>query len=183
MAAVYHIKRDFRGTTLYPLNLLQDVYPDAYAAQRAKYHGREGLMEYRIPLLDVRWNDVIFCAPLHPYHVYAALLEAGGRPDPALTWFQIPLERLRQKRVAYLTYVATGMNNPADTDVEVFTPATYRELTHLPARTGAYYRAEIGAGRRPLLFHGVPHVLVEGTLDVADLPVLLWSRRPDGAGG
>ena len=60
MPFVYHIRSaDFRGTTLYPLNRLRDRYPDVYEAQRAKYRGREWLLEARVPLLDVLWNDVI----------------------------------------------------------------------------------------------------------------------------
>jgi hypothetical protein len=46
-----------RGETLYPLNQLRSVDPALYGRERAKYKGREAVLEFRIPLIDVLWND------------------------------------------------------------------------------------------------------------------------------
>jgi hypothetical protein len=182
MECVYHQKRDFRGTRLLPLHALAEEYPDLYRAARAKYAGRERLMDYVVPVLGVRWNDVIHCAPIHPRLVYLALRKAGASPEPR-EWFQIPVQRLPVERTVWFGYRTTFSpfegDFPPDDEFEPFDPARYRELDRLPAKTLAYYREEVRQGRQPLLrFQHVPHVLVAAPIEVSDVGVIEWSRRP-----
>lgn len=47
---VYHrVPENLRGTVLYPLNMLKDVFPDIYTETVRKYEGREHVLETRIP--------------------------------------------------------------------------------------------------------------------------------------
>ena len=183
MAYVYHRKHDLRGTVLLPLNALATVHPDVYATAKAKYAGRERLMEYVIPLLGVRWNDVVHCAPIHPHLVYTAWREAGGAPR-STEWFKIPVERLPAERTVWFGYRTDFSPDagelPPDADFEAFDPARFRELEGLPAATLAAYREQLALGRLPLRFVRVPHVLVAGPIDVADLEEIEWSSPPDG---
>jgi hypothetical protein len=180
MEFIYHRKRNFRGTRLLPLHALAEEYPDLYHAAIAKYSGREGLMDYVIPVLGVRWNDVIHCAPIHPRLVYAALREAGASLEPR-EWFQIPVRRLPVERTVWFGYRKTFSpfdgEFPPDDEFEPFDPTRYRELDRLPDKTFAYYREEVELERQPvLLFKHVPHVLVAAPIDVSDVGVVEWSR-------
>ncbi len=179
MPCVYHMKAaDFRGATIYPLNRLRERYPEVYDAQRAKYAGREVLMEARISLLDVLWNDVIHCAPLHPHQFYRAMRDAGGAPRPDLEWFRVPLERLAHRRAVYWHPLRRPPDRPryhfATDEFAPFVPEEYAELALLPPEQLAYYREEFAAGRRPLLARFTTHVLVAGAIDVTGLMVFRW---------
>jgi hypothetical protein len=189
MQHVYHWKPPgFRGAVIYPLNQLRAVYPDRYEAAAAKYRGREWLMDEVIPLLGVRWNDVVHCAPIHPRHVYVALQRHDPQPVAAREWFRIPVARLRPHRVVYYKHrflppLPPAPRTAADqaayaADFEPFAEARYRELAALPAATIAHFESALAGGRRPLLFNWVPHILVDGTIDVSGVAVVEWSRPP-----
>ena len=178
---VYHRRAPgFRGETIYPLHALAERFPDLYDAQRAKYAGREALMDNIVPLLGRRWNDVVHCAPIHPHRVYRALAEAGDAPQlgERRQFFRIPVGRLAGVRAVWFTYPADERPAfPIGADqVAWFDPTRYEELTAVPPRTCAYYRAELAAGRPPLLYRHVPHVLVDGPIDVADVDIIEWHQ-------
>ena len=59
-----------------------------------------------------------------------------------------------------------------------FDAGRYAEMTRLPKATVDYYRECTATGRAPLLFVGVPHILVEGAIRVDDLETVGWA---DGA--
>jgi hypothetical protein len=61
-----------RGETLYPLNQLESIDPVLYDLGRARYKGREAVLEFRIPLIDVLWNDALHLSTIHPRHLAAA---------------------------------------------------------------------------------------------------------------
>src|SRR3954469_11560600 len=85
---LYHRRpADLRGTILYPLNQLAGVAPDLYQQQRAKYHGREALMEQRVPQLDCLWNDVLHLSPVHPARL-AELARVNELAWSAADWFE-----------------------------------------------------------------------------------------------
>jgi hypothetical protein len=45
----------------------------------------------------------------------------------------------------------------------------YRKV---PSETIEYYKACKAKGERPLLFHGVPHILYKGTIDTTGLEII-----------
>src|SRR5262245_45843041 len=86
---VYHaVPGRLLGHTLYPLNILRDVYPEAHALQVRKYVDREKLMHQRIPLLTCLWNDVLHFSTVHPAQIRDAILEVG-LPWTPRSWFEI----------------------------------------------------------------------------------------------
>lgn len=181
MSFVYHRRHpDFRGETLYPLNALAELHPDLYAGQAVKYRGREVLMESVLPLLNVRWNDVIHCSPIHPHLVFRALVEAGSivQVTGEQEFFKIPLTRLEGQRVIWFTFPDTVAPPYAwrPESAAWFDPARYEELRRVPDRTIAHYGSEAAAGRMPLTYSGIPHVLVVGPIDVAGLDGIWWSQ-------
>lgn len=182
MQYVYHGKQaGFRGSTIYPLNRLKEVHPDLYAMQAAKYGGREWVMDTVVSHLGLRWNDVIHCAPIHPHLIFLALQRAGAARSPDVTWFKIPVDRIAESRAVYLEQRSPGLGLEA-ADYAPFSRGRYRELTAVPDGAIAYYAEMVGQGRRPLLFQGVPHVLVADPIDVAGVEVIAWGTPPDRGG-
>lgn len=186
MPYIYHGKHPhFRGNAIYPLHRLQSAVPEIYAEQLTKYRQRPWAIERIIPILGVRWNDVVHCAPVHPYHVFRALEEVGAAPDPAREWFQIPLARIDGQRAVWYAYASSARNRhevPSN-DYEAFDPERYRELTQLPSRTVAHYREVAGRGLElNWLFHGTPHILIDGVVNVEGVETIRWSVPPDNLG-
>ena len=67
MAFVYHLcAPDFRGEVLYPLDSLRSAYPDIYLRERVKYEGRDSVLEYKVPFLDVTWGATVNLSALDP---------------------------------------------------------------------------------------------------------------------
>jgi hypothetical protein len=178
---VYHmIARDFRGTVLYPLNGLAEVYPEVYAREAPKYVGRESVISYRVPHLDAAWADTVNLSTLDPRLLLAAR-ERLGIPSSNLLQrriLRIPIDHLAGHRLVRYSGLTRWINSSPGEDVpavppahefEPIDPALYRETTEVPAAHLAYLVECQAAGRRPLGFVHVPHVLALGAIDVADL--------------
>jgi hypothetical protein len=90
MNFIYHlVPKDMRGDILYPLNKLNNVYPDLFKKAAKKYEGRELLRELRIPVLDCLWNDVLHFTAVHPKKIKNALAEAGIPIQRSFECFEI----------------------------------------------------------------------------------------------
>ena len=176
-----------RGGTLYPLNQLRVVHPDLYEHESGKYVGREAVLEFRIPLLDVLWNDTLHLSPIHPRHLAAAWHAVGLT---SLMWdrdfYEIPGERVAGHRCVWFASQAFWVNNsphedvplaPPEDEFSLFDPTRYEQLAGPPAAYHAYLRRQQERGQRALQFPKIPHVLVAGPIDVTDLGLV----RADGA--
>jgi hypothetical protein len=163
-----------RGETLYPLNALRSAHSDVYERERAKYAGREVLLELRIPLLDVLWNDAVHLAPIHPARLMAVWRAEGF--SPALwrrtEFFRIPVERIDAGRAVWFGAGAMSSDVLRDDEVEPFDVERYRELEEPPPAHTAFLRERREQGRRVLPFAHVPHVLVAAPVDVAGVEVV-----------
>ena len=63
MTAVWHgVPRDVIGDALFPLSQLRDLDAGLYESQRAKYAGREEVLDYRLPVLDCGFLETIHCS-------------------------------------------------------------------------------------------------------------------------
>lgn len=175
MEVVYHgVPAGMAGEVLYPLNRLAAVEPGPYERQLAKYAGREELLELQIPGLDLLWNDVLHCSPLHPRLLYEARRELGlpTAEQDGLTgrFFEVPLERILVHPVVWLSH------GSLEGSFEPFDAARYQELTEVPAARRAYLREAKAAGRHIRAFAFVPHVLVAGPVDVRGLRTFAWGE-------
>jgi hypothetical protein len=179
------------GDVLYPLNQLAAVAPEAYESQRAKYLGREAVLDARISQTGLLFNDTVHCAPVHPHHLFAARKEHGFAPSrvrragPYFSglFFEIPLERITLHPVLWYRWEALWINGAPGEDVpaappleefEPFDSRRYRELPGVPDAHLAYLRRMKDAGKRPLLFVHIPHVLVTGPIDIRGLLRVRW---------
>ena len=175
---LYHRRPpDLRGETLYPLGLLENVHPDLHELELAKYAGREVLLDLRIPLLEVRWNDALHLCPLHPSRLASAWRAAG---IDSAAWehdfFRIPVDALAGLLAVWFATGAVSVPDGPDEqgrlslpsgDVSWFDPARYRELDAPPARHLEHLCEHREQGGRVRPFAYVPHVLVGAPLDVA----------------
>jgi hypothetical protein len=177
MPFLYHARPDdMRGDTLLPLNQLRRLHPDVYERAREKYAGREAVTAFRVPVLDVLWNDALHLSPIHPARLAAAWAVAG-LPESAWEgeFFAIPVDRIDAGRAVwfaqevYLTRDAPDL--PAE-DFSPFDPARYEELAELPAGYADYLRQRRESGRPLRRFAAVPHVLVTAPIDVAGLTLV-----------
>ena len=191
MKVVYHAApRDMVGSTLYPLHRLKAIAPDAYELQKSKYAGRESVLDYRIPGLDVLLNDTLHCAALSPARLFDERVRLGlpvPRTDAATMmtelFFAIPLERILQHRVVWYSGKTMWINGAPGEDVpmtpppeefEPFDPDRYEELAAPTPAHLAYLRRVKDAGGRPLMFVHIPHILVAGPVDVSGLDPIRW---------
>lgn len=196
MGFVYHgVPRDMVGDVIYPLNQLAAIHPELYEAQKAKYVGREESLEFRIPDIDLLWNDTVHCASVHPYHLFSARSSLGmdppRRPAPP-SWatglaFEIPLARIMVHRVVWYSGKTLWINGAPNEDVpltppldelEPFDPERYQPLTDATPAHVAYLRRMKDRGERPLMFVHIPHILVAGPIDVSGVRAVPWDEPP-----
>ena len=183
MPFVYHLcSEDFRGSTLYPLNLLASVYPEIFERERPKYHGRESVLEWQVPHLGVPWGDTVNLSALDPVHLVQARQRLGVPFSRLLERrvVRIPVERIRSKAVVYDSRShwinsSPGQDVPLTPPEEEFSPFaadTYEELAEVPQLHLDYLRRQLSLGEPALGFVFVRHVLVAGPLDISGLSLV-----------
>ena len=142
---------------------------------RAKYAGREWVMERQVLPLGKLWNDVIHLAPVHPFQIMLSI-QALGVPVADRRWFQIPVERIAHLPAMYLVPPPEPRPFRLD-DFKPFSPGDYRELEAMPPEALESNRTLVPQGLRPLIMNRTLHVLVDGDINVSGLPVLSWLDR------
>jgi len=164
-----------RGTVLYPLNQLKEIYPDAYDEYVKKYVGREHLLETRIPILNCLWNDVLHFTAVHPETLYKNLKEAGFDADEIVSkkWFKVPIDLLEQDKTISCLYRRDISVIPRARDFQQFDPNKMDLYATVPKETLDYYKKQWSKGERPLFFHRVPHILFKGTIDTKNLEIIV----------
>ena len=189
MPYLYHGRPpDMRGDTLYPLNQLAAIHPDLYEHQKRKYVGREAVLEFRIPLLDVLWNDALHLSPIHPRRLAVAWRSAGLWSEIwEREFFEVPVDRIAGLPSVWFASEALWVNNSPHEEVPLspplsefsrFEPAAYEQLAEPSPAYHDYLRRQKERGRRPLQFPKIPHVLVAGPIDVAGLTLVRADVAP-----
>ncbi len=143
-----------------------------------------------IPKLDCRWNDVLHFTIIHPHDIYKELIEAGYELGKPVIFFEVPLERLASSpRAVYHTPSPileersfSVANQAPDLVIDpnmVQLPGEI-DFTYptFPAHTKAYFQFERQHGRSPLLFNGLPHFLLQASLETSGLPTIDWRNDP-----
>jgi hypothetical protein len=152
------------GDTLYPLNKLRGLYPELYTEQRAKYSNRPHVPESYIEPLDCAWGDVVFLTPVHPQDVFQAISEAGFQRPQRTGFFEIDAESLDPA----LTTIWLG--HAQERKTESYLPYETNRLKSLQSvsdYTRAYYADCKESNVRPLLWHGLTHVLYKGEIHIS----------------
>jgi hypothetical protein len=193
LSVVWHgVPQGMVGDTVVPLGQLRSVDPDLYETQKAKYAGREAVLDYRIPLLNCGFLDTVHCSSVHPHKIYRARQEAGfevpARSDTG--WgiglaFEIPLERILVNRTAWYSWRTPWVNGypyedvpaePPSDEFEDFDSASYTPLPDVPDRHRLYLARMRDERRWPLTFVHIPHVLVAGAIDIRGCRIVRWEE-------
>ena len=174
MSFLYHrVPPRVEGTTLYPLNRLKDIYPEAYEQGARKYQGRRALQRERIPILgNCLWNDVLFLMAVHPEEFRKAW-ESLLPPLRPRRFYQIDSATLDHNKLAVLTRM--GVNEPRG--YEPFSESRIHAYNFIPEETFAYWEEEKAAGESPFLFMHIPHILYRGAIDVSKAPIIELEPR------
>ena len=183
MAFVYHLcADDFRGTRLLPLNDLRGAYPEVYDRERAKWDGRESVLEWEVPHLGVPWGDTVNLAALDPVHLVEARRRLGMPFSQLLERrvVRIPVTRIANQPAVVYDGRSHWLNSrpgddvPATPPEEEFTPFdadVYEELAEVPDLHLDYLAERRDSRRLALGFVFIRHVLVAGPVDISGLPL------------
>ena len=160
------------GSVLYPLNELEDVDPETWRQERQKYAGREQVLEKRVPPLNCFWNDVLHLSPVDPVDIIAALGAVGIEPLRR-RFFEIdPFDLDSNRTVIFVDRRANISGSQDGSQWLPFQPAALTEFSAFNEASRQYYRECAQAGRRPLLWGYLPHVLYRGRLDTRTLRIV-----------
>lgn len=170
MSYLYHrVPANMAGTTLYPLNALRAVSPEAYEFHVQKYMGREKLMRERIPMLECLWNDVLFMSAVSPQDFCRAYYAAGFPKVRAMNFYRIDPRTLPEQNFVVINRMA--MNEPRG-----YVPYRHIDLpayASVPPETYAYWQSERAKKNdRPMLWMHIPHILYRGPIDVSGLEIV-----------
>jgi len=170
MKYLYHqLLKDMEGSTLYPLNELQEIYPDLYAKKVQKYQDRENLLDEMVPILNCKWNDVLHFSPVHPKETQKTFKEIDHEFHGKFLEIDPKLLDL-DKTVTYLYFTDGPGLNPKE--VIRFNPKDLEEYSRLRYETKKYYREKYLTSKRPLLFYKIPHILFKGTISLNDATII-----------
>lgn len=185
MAFLYHLcAPDFRGTTLHPVNGLRNPFPDLYERERAKYIGRESVLEYAIPGLGAVWGDTVNLSALDPRILVAERRRLGVPFSQLLTrrLVCIPVERVaglpavRYDSASHWINSSPGESDvpltPPDDEFTLFDAYQHLEVQEVPSRHREYLLRQLASGKRALGFVFVPHVLVAAPIDISGLDLV-----------
>jgi hypothetical protein len=170
---LYHlVPQDMEGTTLHPLNRLKTTHPKLYEKYRARYEGRENVLDQTIHALECAWNDALHLSPVKPEDLKKALIEAGFKPGE-MKFYQIDPELLDpQKTTIYLYQNKEAGDQAKPEDFATYDPNSIAEYAKIPQSTIDYYKNEKAEQRKPILFVGIPHILHKGSIDITNLPII-----------
>ena len=165
---VYHrVPDNIKGTVLYPLNVLKNIHPEAYASHAKKYKDREWLLQRRIDVLDCLWNDVLHCTPINPTKIYPMLRKIGFGYPPE-RFYQIVCSDWRSDQCALMEYSIDGIERIYNTGL----PRYFHGFDTLPDATLAYYRKCHADKIHPMIFACTPHILFKGSINVSAAPII-----------
>ncbi|OGH69242.1 MAG: hypothetical protein A2754_04190 [Candidatus Magasanikbacteria bacterium RIFCSPHIGHO2_01_FULL_47_8] len=174
MNYLYHSKpKDLKGNILYPLNFLKEKHPDIYENQVKKYTGREHITQQRIPTLNCLWNDVLHFSAVHPKEIKEALIQAGRTDDFTMEYYQVDPKILDLANTTVYLYAHQDLKDKMNEgNFAPYNPEELAQFSSMPQSTKDYYKEMIAKGERPLLYHGIPHILYKGNLDLTGIPII-----------
>lgn len=163
----HHVPAQMFGTVLYPLNRLLGIDRKLYELYKSGYQGREQLLQRKIPYLDCLWNDVLHCSPVHPAKINQALKSCGVKDIPSAEFFEVDVESDIDMTNSVIFYRSS--NKPGDIYFEKAWEAKWDSLGEITELSLKHYR-DVAANGEPLFaYHGLPHFLYLGEIEIRNL--------------
>lgn len=167
----YHLLKDgFIGDTIYPLNLLKDIYPEIYSFETKKYIGREKLMEVRNPILSCLWNDVIQFTCLDPRLTLGAIKKiAPKREGKKYKIFSLDLKKIDSTKACLFTPSENLVQHEhQDHQYEAFDLGHFENLTCVPAEQIDRWKHNIENNNPLLLWSRTRHFFYKCPVDLSE---------------
>ena len=162
---------NMKGSILYPLNQLKDIYPSSYKEHVKKYDNRRYLLNEKVPFLNCLWNDVLHLTAVDPFKLKETLEEIGFKP-PTRKWFKIDPRKLVKEDIIVFLFGRATKSQPTRKDYESFNISKLNKYGHIGEKTIRYYKSCLKKNQRPLLFHYIPHILYKGNIKTSKLEVI-----------
>lgn len=175
MNYLYHMvpRTKIEGDTLYPLNVLREKYPEVYEREVGKYVGREHVTKIHIPYFDCEWSDVLHMGAIKPHDLKGALVEAGMDESTPMSFYQIDPSILNPDLVVvYLNKKREKGTPPTEIDFVPFRIKDIERYSHINQETRDIYKTAFDAGKKPLIFALIPHILYKGSIEVGEIPII-----------
>ncbi len=147
------------GAKLVPLSKLKDISSSDYLKNKSKYKNRKEIGKQEVKVLNCTWEDVIFFSTLNPFVIFTSLELLGLFDKQEISILKFPIDSLKDKE--FCLYL--------EDKKEVFKKIninSYKEEKFLPYETAKYFVECIKSEEDPLIFSGVPHLLLKDSLDV-----------------
>jgi hypothetical protein len=173
MIYIYHsLPENMTGTMLYPLSELAVEHPQLFNAHEQKYTKRPRVLTNAIPHLGCFWNDVLHFTAVHP-EVLKEVLARAGYTKP-LHYVQVnPMLLSKEKTIIFLNKVlSSGAASTTADDFVAFDPETVDKYATIPLENEQYYKENLEKGDEFLIYHGIPHILYKGRLDIGGMPII-----------
>lgn len=170
MNTIYHIKpKGIFGDLLMPLNTIKTINKEVYKSAVKKYKGREVILEFNIPFLNCKWNDVLFFSPVHPEKFKTAYLEIGLEWKP-IKWLELDVNKVNDfvKNAAIYKHDVIRKKGEHANFPEEYEPFSINRLDvyrEIPEATLAHYKRNVHT-KKAWLLNYVPHILYKGQIEL-----------------
>jgi hypothetical protein len=174
MNYVYHgVPKRMEGNILHPLSILKTQFPEVYSEEVRKYAGREHVMENRIPIFNCLWNDVLHFACVPPIELKNALVEAGMAEAVKLSFYKIDTSILdKENCIVYLNNKREKGELMSESDFTQYDQNNLKRYSIIPQIAKDKYKEAYIAGKTPLMFLFIPHILYRGSVNVSSAEII-----------
>ena len=128
-------------------------------------------MQQMIPFLNCLWNDALHFSPVHPQIIIDELKKAGmagmAEMPASMEYFEIDSTELLPENSLIYLYRADLPVKMSEENFAEYNDVNLSKIENiLPEMTKEYFITCIKSNQNPLMFHGVPHILYKGILNV-----------------
>jgi len=141
---LYNVKRkNLIWNTIFPLNKLEDKYPELYKKYKEIYNWREEMMNIIIPKMNCKFNDVIQMSPINPKIILDEMKKIWFKIDYEINIFEIESNILNSNNLFIFKYkwwkvkftdkeiISFNENYFKNTELSEFTKEYYKECYKL----------------------------------------------------
>jgi hypothetical protein len=164
MEFVYHFKsHNFKGKSILPLSMLENKYQSIYNNEIKKYKDREQDLNRTIRCFNTNWKNVVSFSTINPI-IVLTMAELIGLKTNKEDIFKIPISKLGKDICLY----------DGEKEYKKIKKSEYDELKEVPKETIKHFMDCKKNKELPLIFEGVPHILVADEVDISDAELIKY---------
>jgi hypothetical protein len=182
MEFIYHgVPAGLEGTTLYPLFMLKEKFPKLFESEIKKYDDhpkRKELPFKNVNKLNCQRGDILHFSPIHPSLIFQALKMVFPEGNRSVKFFKIPISRAKGLPMVLFDMNREGYEFGKEDPDQIFdlvSVENYREIKTVPPQAIAFFNEWKERGERGAPAWGkIPHIFVQGPIDISECEVLDW---------